>query len=94
MNVRHLKDSSIQVKGDGITLGLTDGSATFGLQTNSNGTSLLGDAGSYGKVLPSGDGASVDIAALRCVGITTDPTKSGIIADISNGVLANYIIKY
>ena len=94
MNVRLLKGSSIQVKGNGMTLGMTDGSATFGLQTNLSGTSLIGDAGSYGKTLPSGDGASTDIAGAKCVGITTDPEKSGIIADISNGVLANCIIKY
>ena len=70
--------SGSAVVGNGMTLGLTDGSATFGLQTNLSGSSLIGDAGSYGKTLPSGDGASTDIAGAKGVGVTTDPTKSGI----------------
>lgn len=70
------------VVGNGMTLGLTDGAATFGLQTNSSGTSLVGDAGAYGKTLPSGDGASTDIAGLKCVGITTNPEKSGIVSNL------------
>ena len=77
--------SGSAVVGNGMTVGLTDGAATFGLQTNASGTSLIGDAGSYGKALPSGDGGSTDIAGLKCVGITTDPDKSGIETS-SNGL--------
>ena len=73
--------SGCAVKGNGITVGLTDGSGNFGLMSSSfaseNG-GLFTRSGTYGNKIgdkPSGSGVS----SPTNVGITTDPTKSGIV---------------
>lgn len=95
MNVKLLKGSSVQVKGNGMTLGLTNGSGNYGLKLGVAGTNqglgiLPGTFGTGVGTSSAQGGTSI----LQTIGVTTDPTKSGIIADISSGVSVNYIIKY
>ena len=78
------------VKGNGMTLGLTNGTANGGLQTLSynsgvtdGGTARVDEVG-YGKDIGtagSGGGTGSGFNTYRSVGITTDPSKSGMIVD-------------
>lgn len=65
-----------------MTLGLTDGTDNFGVTGRSFGTpsGLSGWTNSYGKTLETAErtGTAVDIN--KSYGVTTDPTKSGIVA--------------
>ena len=86
----------IPCKGNGMTLGLTDGASNYGL-ANYNYGNYGGGFGSsdtdYGKT--AGNGSSFKMGTVnKSYGITTDPTKSGIIADTSSLALScNMIIK-
>lgn len=66
------------VAGNGMTLGLTDGTTNYGLNMEATqGYGLDAKTGSYGTNI--GTTATGDKpAALTTLGITTDPTKSGI----------------
>ena len=74
------------VVGNGMTLGLTIGTTNFGLNQGGDshtntGVLLAGYTGSYGTnvgTYPTGD-----VTPTGNMGITTDPTKSGMIADLS-----------
>ena len=88
--------TSVGVKGNGMTLGLTNGTNTGGWYPNSS---------TYGDVYYNAYGLSVGIGNLgdythslngKTVGITTDASKSGMVADLSNIVTstAQAIIKY
>jgi hypothetical protein len=68
------------VCGNGMTLGLTDGTNNAAL---TQATYLQTTTGSYGEPVGGTKGAGV-IADGKILGITTDPTKSGIIADLKN----------
>lgn len=76
------------VVGNGMTLGLTDGTNLFGL-TNANDTEVnnrLFQTGAYG--VPVGSSGTTGIVSNALTyGITTDPTKSGIIAEQSTSQL-------
>lgn len=77
------------VKGNGKTLGLTNGVSLEGLGFSSDGI-VIHRSGNYGVnvgLTNSGSGATNNSA-----GVTTDPTKSGIICD--NDLNIKYIIKY
>ena len=72
-------------KGNGMTLGMTDGTRLYGLQRDYTGTTL-----SFNQVHTSSYGTNVGTARTgstdsytSTLGITTDETKSGIIADLS-----------
>lgn len=75
------------VKGDGKTLGLTDGTTTAGLNgnryANSTGYGLV-PTGSAGTAVGTTGAGGASLAHNVFAGITTDATKSGIIADLSN----------
>ena len=80
----------IPCKGNGMGVGLTNGANNFGLEPDST-------AGSYGIMYASSNayGANVGASAssynpgsYKVVGVTTDSTKSGIIADTSSLTLA------
>lgn len=92
IDVKHLKGSSIPVKGNGITLGLTNGTQTGGLSVI-YGTNTTAKAESYGKNVGY-VGSTQVFTENASLGVTTDATKSGIISDISSGVSVDYIIKY
>lgn len=68
-----------QVKGDGKTLGLTNGSLNSGLIYTDG---VYFSSGAYGKSVSTSDlGSAPNLSGT--IGVTTDPTKSGIIADLS-----------
>lgn len=96
INVNHLKDSSVPVKGTGLSLGLTNGTQNGAMAMTSDYRMFKGYTDKYGSnvgSIPAGSSAN-EMPVQRTVGVTTDPTKSGIIADISSGVSVDYIIKY
>lgn len=76
-----IQKNNIAVFGNGMTLGLTDGTTNGGLRAT-NISNLVANTGVYGQNVSSiATGANVDNISL---GVTTDPTKSGIIADTSD----------
>lgn len=84
---------TVPVIGNGITLGLTNGSSYGGLFASDNGGmagALNADSDIYGKPINSGTGDTVgNITRQRGLTITSDPAKSGVIADTSNVVQPN-----
>lgn len=96
MNVKLLKDSSVPVKGTGLSLGLTNGTQYGAMAMTSDYRMFKGYTDKYGSnvgSIPAGSSAN-EMTVQRTVGVTTDARYSGIIADISSGVNANFIIKY
>ena len=96
MNVKLLKGSSVPVKGTGLSLGLTNGTQNGAMAMTSDYRMFKGYTDKYGSnvgSIPAGSSAN-EMPTQRTVGVTKDATKSGIIADISSGVNANFIIKY
>lgn len=70
--------NSLGVVGNGMALGLTDGTYNAGLLFNSGGT-LQPYQGNYGgEIGIANSGGSIN--TIKSGGVTTDPTKSGIIA--------------
>ena len=85
--------STVPVKGNGITLGLTNGTANGGVQTMkySNGVTRAGELQIYEVNYNTSVGTTGSESAsggafdnTKTVGLTTDSTKSGIVADLSN----------
>lgn len=67
------------VSGNGMTLGLTDGSLNSGLVNLSGNTGQLGAYNNvYGTILPTPLNTSSTVPNTGSIGVTTDPTKSGI----------------
>ena len=79
------------VKGNGITLGLTDGKNNYGL---ANGTYNLGAmANAYGAPASASANPGTALGTQKySFGITTDPTKSGMVVDTA--VPAGYNLYY
>jgi len=84
--------SAIPCKGNGMTLGVYDGTTNYGMANiySDKFRGFGGFAGNYGGSIGGADSGSFMTAQIS-VGITNDPTKSGIVADISSGM--NAIIK-
>lgn len=80
LNPRHIGKSA-PVVGNGMTLGLTDGTNNTGLYYSGNST-MTYRPGVFGKPAGTSDFGSAPATAVS-LGITTDPTKSGMIADLS-----------
>lgn len=79
-------DSTAPVIGDGNALGLTDGTSNAGLANYSN--SLLETrTGNYGVAVGTSNTGS-NLSASKAIGVTTDPTKSGIEANITSTTLS------
>lgn len=72
------------VKGNGLTLGLTNGGANGGLGANTSNGYLGAYSDKYGVDVGIATSTSV---ITNTLGITTDPTKSGIIAEQSTAQL-------
>lgn len=72
------------VVGNGMTVGLTDGTTNAGLGTNytPSGYDVLSGTVNYGADVGT---ATTDgtLGAAKSIGITTDPIKSGMVADLS-----------
>lgn len=86
-----------RAKGNGMTLGLTDGTNLAGLNaaapTGSYPGALGGSLNMYGKNVGDNTG-TVPILSSSSVGITTDPTKSGIIVNRDNTDSQKYLYFY
>lgn len=96
------------VSGNGMTLGLTNGTYTGGLQSlaymagvNMSGTLQVGEpnygttAGSSGSSINYGGG----FESYKTLGVTTDPTKSGLVCNtgsigIPSLAVGKFYIKY
>lgn len=72
---------NVSVKGNGMTLGLTNGSSNIGVGRPS-GSNMQVNTSYYGKDVTT-DGSTSGSNVLGAFGVTTDATKSGIIADLS-----------
>lgn len=72
------------VIGNGKALGLTDGSANYGASTNSSTSNpyLVVATSNYNKNVGEAGSSSSSASAYKILGVTTDPTKSGIEANI------------
>lgn len=86
-------------KGNGIALGLTNGNITAGTvkTTESQNQQLIAGApGAYGSAIGQiAQNLNWNIPDNQIVGITTDPTKSGIVCDLTLATAASAaIIKY
>ena len=82
--------------GNGMTLGLTNGSDYAGL-----GMHTLQTTNGYGKNVGA-SASQYGISTYKTIGVTPDPTKSGIVASL-NGIdigavnslkLGKYVLKY
>lgn len=75
------------VIGNGITLGLTNGNQNAGLYGIANTSENLGASlDAYGQ--PINTSISTTSRAINSLGVSTDPTKSGLVADLRNATAA------
>lgn len=86
--IRSKLASSNFAKGNGMTMGLTDGTNNFGPVVGGSGY-LNAVASVYGQNI--GSAYTSSLTTNKSAGITTDPTKSGIELDDSNLYLYYYI---
>lgn len=96
-NAKLLKGTTLPIKGNNMTLGLTANNSYAGLYVYKTGdiVYLAGLENAYGKT--QGNTESTITGWVRTsnrVGITTDSAKSGVITDISSLNNINYYIKY
>lgn len=77
------------VIGNGVGLGLTNGSVNIGIHYGMSQSGSLGMATSaYGTNVGTTHSASVPPQNYQTVGVTTDPENSGLVADLSNASAA------
>lgn len=81
------------IVGNGMTLGLTDGTNTAGINSYANSTGLDPWTGLYGTSIGTAQSGS-RINSNKSMGITTDSTKSGIIAERDNTDQHKYLYFY
>lgn len=75
------------VRGNGMTLGLTDGTNYAGASgSNSVGFSYVSE--NYGKPINTQSGTNISLANGRSFGITTDSEKSGMVVDLTEATSA------
>lgn len=84
--------STVPVRGNGITLGLTNGSGLYGLsEVAANVQSISAYGSNYGTSVGHSSGGTGTFPGTsgRAFGVTTDATKSGIIA-VTSSLLTDY----
>ena len=84
-------NTSVPIKGDGKTIGLTNGSTNHGMiQTQNSGiwTSLTSGYGGTVGTAVGGAGKSDNL-----IGLTTDSSKSGIVGTVTRTSISVYIFK-
>lgn len=93
-SARMVTSSTVSVKGNGMTLGLTKGTLNGGLEAyaGSASTGLVVSTGSYGT--NAGSAPTTNYITSANLGVTTDPTKSGITGTTSLASSCKFIIKY
>ena len=91
-------NTNVPCKGNGITLGMTDGTNLFGVNLRLSGAtarSLMPDTNIYGSPVGSSSTTSTAGNTNTSIGVTTDATKSGIVGTVTRSVLSiNFAIKY
>ena len=72
-----------RVVGNGITLGLTDGTSTVGIKYYGNNYSVspFTSASAGGNVGDTASGVATSLSNEKLIGISTDPEKSGMILE-------------
>ena len=94
-------NTNVPVKGNGMALGITDGTNNGGLYRREltnliNSATALLDKNSYGVAV--GQTATQDItwdAKTITIGVVTDPTKSGIVGTVTRTQInCKFMIKY
>lgn len=83
--------SGNRVAGNGMTLGLTDGSLNYGIQPNGNTNAITGYTGNYGTPVGTAASSGTILSGTKNLGVTTDPTKSGIETSSSGLKLYFYV---
>ena len=78
-----IQKENIPVIGNGMTVGLTDGTGTYGM-AGVSAQGLGGTSDLFGKNVGIHGRGTYTPGANKGMGITTDGTKSGIISDLSN----------
>ena len=76
-----LTKEQASVVGNGMTLGLNDGTNNLGLSTDSGTARYSAFTGTYGTPVGS-TSSGTSQAQNKSAGVTTDPTKSGIVANL------------
>lgn len=85
LNAHIVQTNNIPVVGNGIVLGVTDGTTYYGLLTSKNTVEHISGAPNlYGKNIGTQATDNLVGTGVPGIGITTDPTKSGIIADTTD----------
>lgn len=95
-----MKAGDIPCKGNRTTLGLTSGNINFGLSKKGDSSTnqyLGANTSSYGQNINHSESISWNTSTTTgvSIGITTDSSKSGIIADTSSLTIScQWLIKY
>lgn len=84
-------NTSVPVKGNGKTIGLTDGTTNAGLAVN-NTRMLIASPGNYGKPVDGTNTESNNLINKR-LGMTTNPENSGIVGTVTRTSLTVNIWK-
>ena len=79
--------SGVSVVGNGMTLGLTDGTNNWGLVSNGNSAAWENyNKAAYGKSVGTANSGSNGPNTNNSVGVTTDPAKSGLVLSSGGGI--------
>lgn len=81
--------SEAPVKGTGDTIGFTNGTTNYGATWSNSGTKVYLMNSAYGQPLPGTDTGSTSMTDGSRIGLTTDASKSGIVADLSTATAAD-----
>ena len=93
-NLIGLTSDNVPCKGNGMTLGLTNGTTNYGMLPNGSSQSYIGQTGQYGQNVGESHTGTYTSGNLG-QGITTDASKSGIVSSLSSaGQKSTAIIKY
>lgn len=86
-------NTNVPCKGNGIGLGITEGTHLAGVRNTTSGLAATQNA--YGTDIGTSTGTTSNLTITKTVGLTTDSTKSGIVGTVTRSVLSiNFAIKY
>lgn len=87
-------NTNVPVIGNGIALGLTDGTNNFGMTKNGTyGNNLTTRGGAYGQNVSTKTTDSGTNVSSGNIGLTTDSSKSGIVGTVTRTSISVYIFK-
>jgi hypothetical protein len=87
-------NTSVPVKGDGKTLGLTDGTTNVGMSYSTGSYDrFYGRTSFYNIGIGTGSSSGSTPANTKGVGVTTDSSKSGIVGTVTRTSISVYIFK-